>query len=180
MKKRPRIGAFPQVKRAKNSKIPGVSYDASIWEDVIKYFTTKHNISEYDFNRIICLSFDSWGARKHINATSKKSREYQLSKENKDKYAYSINSEGILDSLMAWKDFVKMLDGAIRYLKPQMNKFDELWSSIKEGLLPRKEKENIEDITSLIVEDSFLTENSTYADLNNILYGEYDDDSNEQ
>lgn len=175
--------------KARNSKEPGESYDGDIWRDIVSVFTKEHGINEYDFNRIICFCFPAWGVRNNIDAFPKLNRECKLAMAEGKKWVYSLYSKSILDSLMSWKEFKKRVDQAIKFMKPKLSRYDQYYSAVRNGVIPRKEIENSDDPIPPSSEEgedpldysTNLTEatEEEQANINNLLYGEYDDDTKE-
>ena len=167
------------TKHAINSKGPGESWDGDIWKDIVEQLTTKHGINEYNLNRIITFSFPTWGKRWHFSLAGKASVERAESLANHDsKWVYTVNSRGILESLMGWKRFSTVMDRAIRVLKPHLTELDQLWSARTQqvGNLTLSGGDSCKEF-EMDMWDTYNSDDTfLYVDLNNLLYGEYDDD----
>lgn len=107
------------VTRAGKVRVTGgtYSYDASIWEDILRKFSRAHGITQGDVIKIIAFCFPLWGGRKRVR--NKDTKEYE--------FQYWVMSEAILDSRMGWQKFKRELDRAIRTTKYKLCDIDVLW-----------------------------------------------------
>lgn len=166
-----KTGASPNVHRAHNSRRSGDSYDENIWKEIVSTLMLRHDISEYNLNRIIVWSFPSWGKRWAMASAGRNVREKALSRAAGDtKWVYCVSSAFILDSLMGQKRFMSTMDRAIRSLKPRLGELDGMWAARKEdGGFDSYACGAASDVGMLEIEPN------DPADTDNLLYGIYDD-----